>query len=91
MVKVFQRGNVTPALQIPVYLINIWVIFGFIFTGIQYVLSFFQNLDFADPTIYLSYRKIDAYDVEECAEVNTFDQCKPDELATQAFQWNREK
>lgn len=66
VIKVYHRGNVTPALQIPVYLINIWVVIGFTFTAIQYLLTFFRNLNLHDPTIYLSYCEVDSYDVDDC-------------------------
>ena len=63
---VARLGSVTPALQIPVWLIYLWIPVGFIVTGIQYLLAFVQNL--RKPEIYLSFTKEDRYEKPEPGE-----------------------
>lgn len=60
--KIARRGRVTPALQFPLYLTYIWVIFGFALTGIQYVLTAVKNTFPSDENAYISFTKIDAYE-----------------------------
>jgi TRAP-type C4-dicarboxylate transport system permease small subunit len=54
------RGTVTPALRVPLYLTYIWVPIGFIITGIQYTLTIVRNLQ--EKEVYISYSEIDAYE-----------------------------
>ena len=67
--KIARRGRVTPALQAPLYLTYIWVVFGFALTGIQYLLTAIKNLQLEDPDVYISYSTIDQYEDPEVAEV----------------------
>ena len=63
---VARLGSVTPALQIPVWLIYLWIPVGFTVTGIQYLLAFIQNL--RKPEVYLSFTKEDRYEKPEPGE-----------------------
>jgi len=54
------RGTVTPALRVPLYVTYIWVPVGFIITGIQYTLAIVRNLQ--EKEVYISYSEVDAYD-----------------------------
>jgi len=67
--KIARRGRVTPALQAPLYLTYIWVVFGFALTGIQYLLTAIKNLQLSDPDVYISYSTVDQYEDPEIAEV----------------------
>ncbi|RDE25343.1 TRAP transporter small permease [Motiliproteus coralliicola] len=67
--KIARRGRVTPALQVPLYLTYIWVVVGFIVTGIQYLLCMVKNFDLDDEEVYISYTEIDCYEDPEIAEV----------------------
>ena len=60
--KVAQRGRVTPALQVPLYLTYLWVVIGFAVTAIQYTLTVIRNLDLSDQRVYISYTKEDTYE-----------------------------
>lgn len=55
-----QRGTVTPALRVPVYITYVWVPVGFVITGIQYILAIVRNLQ--EKEVYISYSEVDAYD-----------------------------
>jgi len=67
--KIARRGRVTPALQAPLYMTYIWVVFGFVLTGIQYLLTAIKNLQLSDPDVYISYSTVDQYEDPEVAEV----------------------
>ncbi|MEH6578021.1 MAG: TRAP transporter small permease [Amphritea sp.] len=67
--KIARRGRVTPALQAPLYLTYVWVVVGFVITGIQYVLTVVKNLNLADPDVYISFTEIDTYEDPDVAEV----------------------
>ncbi|MBK1699063.1 TRAP transporter small permease [Rhodovibrio salinarum] len=54
------RGTVTPALRVPLWLTYIWVPVGFIITGIQYLMAIARNLQ--EEEVYISYTEVDAYD-----------------------------
>lgn len=54
------RGTVTPALRVPLYMTYVWVPVGFIITGIQYLLAIVRNLQ--EKEVYISYSEVDAYD-----------------------------
>lgn len=56
---VARLGSVTPALEIPLYLIYLWLPIGFTITGIQYLLAFVQNL--RRPQVYLSFTEEERY------------------------------
>jgi len=58
--KTHQIGSVTPAMQIPLYLIYLWVPVGFVLGGIQYALAALRNLVSED--VWLSFSKKDEYD-----------------------------
>lgn len=66
--KVADRGRVTPALQVPLYLTYLWVVAGFAITGIQYLLTVFKNLDFSEARVYLSFSVVDEYEDPAAAE-----------------------
>lgn len=53
------RGRVLPALNLPIWLIYIWVPVGFAITGIQYLLTAIRNLTSKD--VYLSTTVLDGY------------------------------
>lgn len=67
--KIARRGRVTPALQVPLYLTYIWVIFGFALAGVQYVLTAVKNLFTQDGEAYISFSEIDTYEDPEVAEI----------------------
>ncbi len=53
------RGRVIPALNIPIWLIYLWVPVGFAITGIQYLLTAIRN--FTSRDVYLSTSVLDGY------------------------------
>jgi TRAP-type C4-dicarboxylate transport system permease small subunit len=57
------RGTVTPALRVPLYVTYVWVPVGFVITGIQYLLAIVRNLQESD--VYISFTEVDAYDEGE--------------------------
>lgn len=63
---VAQLDKVTPALQAPLYLTYLWVPVGFAVTGIQYALTFAQNLRQED--VYISWEEKDEYDTPDTPE-----------------------
>ncbi|WP_300651500.1 TRAP transporter small permease [Pseudomonas sp.] len=67
--KTASRGRLTPALKVPLYLSYVPVVLGFVITGLQYLLTAWRNLDFADPEVYVSYSKRDEYEAVELAGV----------------------
>jgi TRAP-type C4-dicarboxylate transport system permease small subunit len=54
------RGTVTPALRVPIWMTYIWVPVGFVITGIQYTMAIVRNLQ--EEEVYISYTEVDAYD-----------------------------
>ena len=54
------RGRVLPSLQIPVWIILVWVPVGFFMTGMQYLLTAIKNMTSKD--IYLSTSVLEGYD-----------------------------
>lgn len=61
------RGRVLPALQIPVWIILVWVPAGFFMTGTQYLLTAIRNL--TSSGIYLSTHVQEGYESEEEIEI----------------------
>ncbi|WP_420403457.1 TRAP transporter small permease [Nisaea sp.] len=61
--KVASSGRVLPALQIPVWLIYVWVPVGFLVTGTQYLLTAVKN--FTEKDVYLSTTVLEGYDDTE--------------------------
>ncbi|PWE33769.1 C4-dicarboxylate ABC transporter permease [Maritimibacter sp. 55A14] len=57
------RGRVLPSLQIPVWIILIWVPVGFFMTGLQYTLTAIKNL--VEKDIYLSTSVLEGYEEDE--------------------------
>lgn len=57
------RGRVLPSLQIPVWLIYVWVPVGFFMTGAQYLLTAIKNM--IERDIYLSTNVLEGYDDDE--------------------------
>ena len=55
-----ERGTLTPALRVPVWITFMWVPVGFVITGIQYTLAVVRNL--REDEVYISYSEVDAYD-----------------------------
>ncbi len=53
-------GSVTPALQIPLWLIYAWAPLGFLIGAIQYILAAARNL--MSEEVYLSFTRKDEYD-----------------------------
>jgi C4-dicarboxylate transporter DctQ subunit len=70
VMKTFQRGRVFPSLSVPVYLVYILIVVGFITTGLQYLFAVVRNLDFSDENVYLSYTAEDVYEDADIEEVN---------------------
>lgn len=60
--KTYQIGSVTPAMQIPLYLVYMWAPVGFVLGGIQYLLAAVRNL--TSPGVHLSFQKEDEYEDE---------------------------
>ncbi len=56
---IYGRGRVLPSLNIPVWIIYIWVPVGFAITGIQYLLTAIKNMTSRD--VYLSTHVVDGY------------------------------
>lgn len=63
ILKVYNSGRVLPALQIPVYLIFLWVPVGFFMTGLQYTLTAVKN--FVEKDIFLSTNVLEGYEEDE--------------------------
>lgn len=57
------RGRVLPSLQIPVWIILVWVPVGFFMTGLQYLLTAIKNV--IEKDIYLSTHVIEGYEDNE--------------------------
>lgn len=57
--SVYQTGNVSPALRLPLYLVYLWVPVGFLLGALQYVLTAWRNL--TTPGIWRSLREEEAY------------------------------
>lgn len=57
------RGRVLPSLQIPVWIILVWVPVGLFMTGAQYLLTAIKNITSKD--IYLSTAVLEGYDESE--------------------------
>lgn len=53
------KGRVLPSLQMPIWIIYVWVPLGFLVTGMQYLLTAIKNLTSRD--VYLSTGVIDGY------------------------------
>ena len=54
-----ELGSVSPALEVPLWLVYLAAPAGFILAGIQYVLAFVQNLRAEE--VYLSFEQLDEY------------------------------
>ena len=61
------RGRVLPALQIPVWVILVWVPAGFFMTSTQYLLTAVRNL--TSSGIFLSTRVQEGYESVEEIEI----------------------
>ena len=61
--SVYATGRVSASLQIPMFITQIWVPFGFVVTGIQYIMTAVVNL--TKPEVYLSSSMVDSYDDAE--------------------------
>lgn len=59
--------TVSPVLQVPLYLVYLFVPLGFILSAIQYGLTVFRNL--TAPDIYISYSQKDEYETTVVGEV----------------------
>jgi C4-dicarboxylate transporter, DctQ subunit len=57
------QGRILPAMQIPVWLMYVWVPIGFLMTGIQYLLTAVKNL--VEKDIYLSTLVLEGYEEDE--------------------------
>lgn len=69
VMKIAGRGRVTPAMQLPLWITYVAVVFGFAITGIQYVLTALRNLDFSEPGVFVSRSELDAYEDPELAGI----------------------
>lgn len=63
MLTQYGRGRVLPALQLPIWMTLIWVPFGFLMTGLQYLLTAIKNMTEKDT--YLSTAVLEGYDDDE--------------------------
>ncbi len=61
--KVANSGRLLPSLQIPVFVIFLWVPVGFLVTGIQYALTAVKNM--TEKDVYLSTHVLEGYDDDE--------------------------
>jgi len=59
VISAFQDGRVTPALQVPFYLVIMWAPIGLILGGIQYFLTLIKNL--TSEGVWLSYEEKEGY------------------------------
>ena len=59
--------TISPVLQVPLYLIYLFVPLGFILSAIQYGLTVFRNL--TAPDVYISYSQKDEYESTVVGEV----------------------
>jgi len=59
IIDMYSKGRVLPSLQLPIWLIYIWVPLGFLVTGIQYLLTAIKNVTSRD--VYLSTAVVDGY------------------------------
>jgi TRAP-type C4-dicarboxylate transport system permease small subunit len=59
IVEVYKSGRILPALGLPVFYIYLWVLVGFIVTGLQYAFTVVKNLTESD--VYLSTNVKDGY------------------------------
>lgn len=59
IVDMYSKGRVLPSLQLPIWIIYIWVPLGFLVTGIQYLLTAIKNVTSRD--VYLSTAVVDGY------------------------------
>lgn len=53
-------GRVSPSLRLPLYVTQVWVPFGLVVTGIQYLMTAVVNV--TRPDVYLSSTVVDSYD-----------------------------
>lgn len=67
--KVAQRGRVTPALLVPLWMTYVWVVIGFAAAGLQYLLTAFKNANLTEPGVFVSYSETDAYEDPELAAI----------------------
>jgi TRAP-type C4-dicarboxylate transport system permease small subunit len=66
VVSVYETGRISASLRIPFFITQVWVPFGFVVTGIQYLMTAIVNL--TQPDVYLSSSVIDTYEDEEDVE-----------------------
>ncbi|NOG32585.1 TRAP transporter small permease [Halomonas sp. TBZ9] len=59
IIDLYSKGRVLPSLQLPIWIIYIWVPMGFLITGIQYLLTAIKN--FTTRDVYLSTGVVDGY------------------------------
>lgn len=57
--RLFELGKVTSSLRVPLWITYLWVPVGFTITGIQYLLTVYQNL--RSKEVYISYEVVDSY------------------------------
>lgn len=67
VVGVYETGRVSASLRIPFFVTQIWVPFGFLVTGVQYVMTAVVNL--SQPDVYLSSSVIDSYEDESETDI----------------------
>ena len=65
--RIAGRGQITPALQVPLYLTYVWVVAGLVLASFQYLLTAIRNLGFGDEEVQVSYLKADHYEDPEAA------------------------
>ncbi|MFH1300572.1 MAG: TRAP transporter small permease subunit, partial [Planctomycetota bacterium] len=59
--------TVSPVLQVPLYLIYLFVPLGFVLTAIQYTLTAVRNV--ISPDVYISFTQKDEYEMPVVGEV----------------------
>lgn len=81
VLKIAQRGWVTPALQVPLYLTYMWVALGLLLASIQYFLTAIKNLDHKDPKVFISFSVVDEYEDADIKDMIENAQLTPTETA----------
>ncbi|MDN3525107.1 TRAP transporter small permease [Halomonas sabkhae] len=59
VLDLYDKGRILPAMGFPIFIIYVWVPFGFVITGIQYLFTAIKNLTSRD--VYLSTSVVDGY------------------------------
>ncbi len=72
--KIAARGQITPALQLPLYLTYVWVVIGLSLASFQYLLTAIRNLNFAEDKVFVSYLEVDSYEDHGTAAIKQLEE-----------------